>query len=228
MKQTNFLLTSSSKLYIPMAGVLAVCFAAMGGKANVLWGVPFPQGEAELLIRPFLRWQLLTLPPLLFASEYLCSAKTMAVFIRIRIKNDLKFTVLQIVPCITVSALWGTLTALTALAINPVESAIEAFFLTVMGHILRMDFYLLLYFATNSVSASVIAEILSTASIFCIGELLNSKWEFWPTSWGMVSRSSICSEHGIQAGFALKCSLLVFCCSILIIYLVNRQRRKKQ
>lgn len=227
MKQGKILLSVSSKLYISMVGVLAICFAIGGKNASTLWGVPFPKGESELLIQPFFRWHLLTIPPLLFASEYLSNMQAMEVFIRIRIKNDRELTRLQINTCVIVSAFWGILVALVGFAVNPVESVVKAFLLTVMGHVMWISFYLSLYYATKTVSAALVATILSTASIYYIGALLNPKWKFLPTSWGMVSRSNIYDGCGIPVGLALKSSLLVSCGSLLVIHLVNWQRRGK-
>lgn len=227
MKWSKLLLSISSKLLISLVAVLAICFAIGGKSVNVLWGVPLPKSELELLIRPFLRWHLLTIPPLLFACEYLSCIQHIEIFIRIRLKCSRKFAQMQIIPCAIISALWGSLVALVGFIVSPVEFAINAFLLTAIGHIMWMCFFLSLYFIVESVPIALIVTILSIVSVFYIGELLNPKWKYLPTSWGMVFRSKLYDSSGIPPDLALRNALLVICGTILIIHFVNWQRRRK-
>lgn len=227
MKQSKLLLSAFSKAYVPIIAMLSICFAIGGSKSNVLWGIPFPQGKSELLIRPFLRWHLLTIPPLLFVCEYIGSTQALEVFIRVRIKNDKKLIRSQIFTCGLVSVLWGTIVALLGSVTDPVKPTENAILLTIMGHVMWMCLYLSLYSFMKSVSTALIATILLIASIFFVGEFFNPRCEFLLTSWSMVSRSKIYDSCGVSTCEALKNSLMVSFGLILIIHFVNWQRKGK-
>lgn len=224
MNQTKRLLSISAKIYIPAAALFAIWFAAGD---HVLWGISLPQAPAEPSIRAFFRWQLLILPPLLFASEYFSCMKALEVFIRIRVRNDRKLHMSQVVTCVMVSALWGIILTLVGISIDPVESSRKALLLTSLGHIMWMCLYLSLYYISQSVSFALISTLISIACIFYVGELINPKCKFLLTSWAMVSRSQFYNEYGIPAKLALGSCLLVICGLILIINLINRKRSKR-
>lgn len=225
MKQVKILLSTSSKLYIPLTALLAILFALAGSPA--LWGLPFHRDVSELSAIAFFRWHLLTVPPLLAASEYFSNVKALEILIRVRIKNDRKLFWSQIVTCITVSALWGSLLTLVGMIVDPVESALGAFLLTTLGHILWMSLYLGFYYTAKSISVGLVGTLLFIASTFYIGELWIPACKILPTSWTMVSRSIISDKRGISVEQALGGCVVAICGFLLMIYSINRQRRAK-
>lgn len=227
MKYSKLLLSSSSPkyIYIAVISLLTICIAITGGN-NVLWGVPYVESLSELPFKTFLKWHMLTMPPLLFASDFLNNIQIMEILIRIRIKKDSKLQQFQITTCLIVSILWGTTLALLNIFLYPVEDAVGAVLVTALGYAMWMCLYLYLYYLSLSVSVALIGTILSVASIFYIGEITCPGCSLVITSWSMVSRSSIFCECGVSVGLALCGSTAMIIIYILASRFINQRRRK--
>ena len=106
MKQKTVLLSVGMQPYLPAIALLTILFAA---KENVIWGIAYPAVKGELAIQSFFRWHLLTIPPLLFASGYISTMRTMEVFIRVRVRSDKRLYRSLVLTCLAASSLWGLL-----------------------------------------------------------------------------------------------------------------------
>lgn len=220
MKQKTVLLSVGMQPYLPAIALLAILFAA---EENVIWGIAYPAVKGELLIQSFFKWHLLTIPPLLFASGYISTMRTMAVFIRVRVRSDKRLYRSQILTCLGASAIWGLLLSATALALNPADP--KGVLVILMGHMMWMSLYLVVYFAFRSVSAALVATVLFIGMVFYVGELMAPRWPFLPTSWAMPTRTEVFDAQGISLPLALGGCLGVIGLSLVTAHFINQQRR---
>lgn len=220
MKQKTVLLSVGMQPYLPAIALLAILFAA---GENVIWGIAYPAVKGELLIQSFFKWHLLTIPPLLFASGYISTMRTMAVFIRVRVRSDKRLYQSQILTCLEVSALWGLLLSATDLALN--QTDLKGVLVILLGHMMWMSLYLVVYFAFRSVSAALVSTLSFIGVVFYVGELTFPRCPFLPTSWAMPIRTEVFDAHGISLPLALGGCLSVIGLCIVTVHFINQQRR---
>ncbi len=220
MKQKTIYLRAAVKPYLPAVAALALLFAWSEG---VLWGLPLPQGQGELAVRAFFKWHLLTIPPLLFASEYLSAMDAMEVFIRVRVRSDKRLHRRQVRTCLGAGALWGALAAAVAFAREP--AALWCVPVTVAGHLMWMSLYLLVYYAFRSVSGALIGTVLGIGMGFYVGELALPGCAFLPFSWAMPARTAVFHEQGAPLPLALGGCLGAMGLCLAAIHFINRKRR---
>ena len=225
MKKMNWILGSCTKGSVWITALLSLLFSVWFGKINALCGIPFPQGPGDLQIQTFFRWQLLIIPPLMAASEYLNSMKALEVFIKLRIKNDSQFLKSQLAVTMGIAVFWGAVVAV--LGVITVPQRKFAVIYTILGQVLWMSLYLTLYFIRESAAAAITGTVFSTASLFFIGELWNPYCSFLPTSWTMASRSRDWTSDGIPALISIGGSTFFICSFLAIIYLMHRKRRMR-
>ena len=208
MKQKTVLLSVGMQPYLPAIALLAILFAA---GENVIWGIAYPAVKGELLIQSFFKWHLLTIPPL------------MAVFIRVRVRSDKRLYQSQILTCLEVSALWGLLLSATDLALN--QTDLKGVLVILLGHMMWMSLYLVVYFAFRSVSAALVSTLSFIGVVFYVGELTFPRCPFLPTSWAMPIRTEVFDAHGISLPLALGGCLSVIGLCIVTVHFINQQRR---
>ncbi len=226
MKKRNWIFAACTKGYVWITALLSLLFSVWLGKVNALCGIPFPQGPGDLQIQTFFRWQLLILPPLMAASEYLNSTKALEVFIKVRIKNDSQFLRSQLAVTMGIAVFWGAIVA--ALGFMTVPQRKFAVIHTILGQVLWMSLYLTLYFIRESAATAITGTVFCTASLFFIGELWNPYCRFLPTSWTMVCRSRYWISDGIPLSISIGGSTFFICIFLVIIYLMHRKRRMKK
>lgn len=219
MKQKTLLLSVCMQPYLPVTALLAIFFAA---RENIMWGVAYPTAQGALDIQTFFKWHLLTLPPLLFASGYISTMRTMAVFIRVRVRSDKKLYRRQVLTCLGASALWGLLLSTTVLALIPANY--KGILVILLGHLMWMSLYMVVYFFFQSVTAALIATTLFIGMMFYMGEIADPRWSYLLTSWAMPARTEIFDPQGISLHLALGGSLGVIGVSLTAIHFINRQR----
>lgn len=220
MKQKMVLLSVGMQPYLPTITLLAILFAT---EENVIWGIAYPAVKGELLIQSFYKWHLLTIPPLLFASGYISTIRTMAVFIRVRVRSDKRLYRSLVLTCLAASSLWGLLLSATALALNPTDP--KGVLVILVGHIMWMSLYLVVYFAFRSVSAALVTTALFIGIVFYVGELIAPRWPFLPTSWAMPTRTEVFDAQGISLSLALGGCLGVIGLSLMTTHFIYQQRR---
>lgn len=220
MKQKTVLLSVGMQPYLPAIALLTILFAA---KENVIWGIAYPAVKGELAIQSFFRWHLLTIPPLLFASGYISTMRTMAVFIRVRVRSDKRLYRSLVLTCLAASSLWGLFLSATALALNPADP--RGVLVVLLGHIMWMSMYLAVYFALHSVSAALVIMVLLIGMVFYVGELMAPRWPFLPTSWAMPARTEVFDAQGISLPLALGGCLGVTGLSLMTTHFIYQQRR---
>ena len=220
MKQKTVLLSVGMQPYLPAVALLAILFAA---KENVIWGMAYPAVKGELAIQSFFKWHLLTIPPLLLASGYISTMRTMEVFIRVRVRSDKRLYRSLVLTCLAASSLWGLLLSATALALNPADP--RGVLVVLVGHIMWMSMYLAVYFALHSVSAALVIMVLLIGMVFYVGELMAPRWPFLPTSWAMPARTEVFDAQGISLPLALGGCLGVIGLSLMTTHFIYQQRR---
>ena len=220
MKQKTVLLSVGMQSYLPAIALLTILFAA---KENVIWGIAYPAVKGELAIQSFFRWHLLTIPPLLFASGYISTMRTMEVFIRVRVRSDKRLYRSLVLTCLAASSLWGLFLSATALALNPADP--RGVLVVLLGHIMWMSMYLAVYFALHSVSAALVIMVLLIGMVFYVGELMAPRWPFLPTSLAMPARTEVFDAQGISLPLALGGCLGVTGLSLMTTHFIYQQRR---
>lgn len=220
MKQKKALLSVCMRPYMPAIALVAVLFSV---KDNAIRGVTYPAGEGELLIRDFFKWHLLTIPPLLFASEYLSVMETMEVFIRMRIQSDKTLCRILCFTCLIASALWGLL--LSAIVFLRGTAAPAEILVIMIGHTMWMSLYLVAYFAFHSVADAIVAIVLFIGMTFYVGELTDPWCPLVLTSWAMVARTEIFDAQGIPLTLSVGGCLSVIVLSLVTVHFINQRRR---
>ena len=168
---------------------------------------------------------MLTLPPLLLASDHLSNEQAMEVFLRMRMKNDRRRFFAQIIPCVAGAVVWGVILSFLAWVLEPVEPLWQAAMLTILGQVMWTWLYLAIYFAARSVPVALIGTILLMGGLFYIGELLPPAWRFLPPAWSMVSRCFLYEPMGVLVETALLGCIGVSVICALISICITQVRR---
>lgn len=226
MRRTTLLL--SKFISIPIILGIYICVAltivnsAFGW--DILYGLPRNDSPGELNLRILAGWLFILFFPHVINGILLSRISLLSVFIRIRIRDTMWYYLLRYKLCIENTVIWSVI----LIGVHSLRSTAKllAILIVFISHMVMWTLIMMVFdVVLHESSISIIIAPAACISFISMAEQFPTIASIVPSSYGMISRSSLFYEKGYSPYVMVLLNTSISALCIFVIYLLLRLER---